>query len=216
MAFSLVTVVTSNIIENNLLKSRASANLQDVSDFSVQVAGEFAALDAQALYEKALQKGQDISGRVLLLDSYGVVQVDSYSRLNGARIELPEIIEILSGQRDTSYGFHKIGTEGTKLWAGYYASAIIENSEIIGVALFSQSIQDVVSNINSIKQNYTIIYWVAVLAVAIISYFLTNHLYRPLEQLREGAMAITVGDFKKRVQIEGKDEIQSWARRLIP
>lgn len=207
MAFSLVTVVTSNIIENNLLKSRASANLQDVSDFSVRVAGEFAALDAQALYEKALQKGQDISGRVLLLDSYGVVQVDSYSRLNGVRIKLPEIIEILSGQRDTSYGFHKIGTDGADFWAGYYASAIVENSEIIGVAVFSQSTQDVVSNINSIKQNYTIIYWVAVLAVAIISYFLTSHLSRPLEQLREGAMAITVGDFKKRVQIEGKDEI---------
>ena len=43
--------------------------------------------------------------------------------------------------------------------------------------------------------------------MAIISYFLTSHISRPLEQLREGAMAITVGDFRRRVQIEGKDEV---------
>ncbi len=207
MAFSLVTVLTSAIIENNMLKSRASASLQDVNDFSVRVAGEFVSLNTKGLYEQALQKGQDISGRVLLLDCYGVVQVDSFSRLNGTRLAFPEVIEVLAGQKDTSYGFHKIHGNGSYIWSGYYVSAIVENSEVVGAVLFSQSIEDVVSNVNSIKQNYTIIYFVSVLAVAVISYLLTSHISRPLEQLRESALAITVGDFKKRVQVEGKDEI---------
>lgn len=207
LAFSLVTVGTSAIIENNMLKSRASASLQDVNDFSVRVAGEFAALDTENLYEQALQKGQDISGRVMILDTYGVVQVDSFSRLNGTRLALPEVLEVLNGQKDTAYGFHKIDSDNSYFWSGYYASAIVEDSRVIGVALFSESIADVVSNINSIKQNYSAISCIAVLVVALISYFLTSHISRPLEQLRESAIAITVGDFKKRVQVDGKDEI---------
>ena len=190
-----------------MLRSQASASLQEVSDFSVRIAGDFVSLNTSGLYSQALAKGQDISGRVLLLDSYGVVQVDSFSQLNGSRMMFPEVIEVLSGQKDISYGFHKITSEGPYFWAGYYVSAIVESSEVVGAVLFSQSVQDVVSNVNAIKQSYTIIYFISVLAVAIISYFLTSHISRPLEQLREGAMAITVGDFRRRVQIEGKDEV---------
>ena len=40
-----------------------------------------------------------------------------------------QVIEVLSGQKDISYGFHKITSEGSYFWAGYYVSAIVESSE---------------------------------------------------------------------------------------
>ena len=119
-----------------MLRSQASASLQEVSDFSVRIAGDFVSLNTSGLYSQALAKGQDISGRVLLLDSYGVVQVDSFSQLNGSRMMFPEVIEVLSGQKDISYGFHKITSEGPYFWAGYYVSAIVESSEVVGAVLF--------------------------------------------------------------------------------
>ena len=36
--------------------------------------------------------------RVLVLDRYGVVQVDAYSQLNGRRFENAEVANVLSGQ----------------------------------------------------------------------------------------------------------------------
>ncbi len=160
------------------------------------------------------KKGQDISGRVMILDTYGVVQVDSFSRLNGTRLALPEVLEVLNGQKDTAYGFHKIDSDNSYFWSGYYASAIVEDSQVIGVALFSESIADVVSNINSIKQNYSAISCIAVLVVALISISSPAIFLGRWNNCERARLLLLWAILKSGFKWTAKTRLQSWAARL--
>lgn len=207
LAFGIVTALTSTIVENSLVQRRVSDCIQAVNDFSVSVSQDFSSQNAKKLYETAVNTGREFSGRFLIVDRYGIVQVDSFSRLNGKQLSLREVMEVLAGSKDSSYGFHKIVSDDGYIWAGYYTSAVVENSEIVGVAIFSQALQDVIESTYAIKQQYILIYILTTAIVAVLVSIFTNHISRPLEALRMGAIALSRGNFSKRVEIPGKDEV---------
>ncbi len=207
LSFGVVTVMTSAIVENSLVQRRVSDCLQAVNDFSVSISYDLSVNDARDLYASAVKKGLELSGRVLVLDRYGIVQVDSFSNLNGAQLPLREVLEVLGGTKEASYGFHKVYSDDTFVWTGYYTSVVVENSDIIGAVLFSQDIQDVIDDTNAIRQEYILIDAVATGIVAMLSYLFTNHISKPLEALRVGALALSQGNFSKRVEISGNDEV---------
>ena len=73
------------------------------------------------------------------------MQIDSFSILNGQKLDHKEISDVLLGPLDTSYGFHKIDNGmGEPFYAVYYTSAIVSGSETIGAVLYAAEIQDVV------------------------------------------------------------------------
>jgi len=204
----VLTVLTTRIIENELVEERVGEQIQSAVDLSVSAAPELEELDSVALYELALEQGREISGRVLFLNRAGVVQTDSFSVLNGRRLESKEILEVLSGNKDTSYGFHRIeNSNGTVFWSVYYTSAIIHNSETIGAVVLSQSIQDVVDNANRIRSQFLYVFVIALVLILIVVYFSTIHVSKPIEQLKEGATNVAGGNFKTRVNIKGDNEL---------
>ena len=62
--------------------------MQEVNDFSVNVSGPLSRTDAESLYESAIAQGRDISGRVLIVNESGIVQIDSFSVLNLSLIHI--------------------------------------------------------------------------------------------------------------------------------
>ena len=182
--------------------------MQQVNDFSVNVAEVYSTSNAQTLYEQCLEQGRTWSGRVLIVNDMGIVQVDSFAALNGVQLELREVTQVLTGQKDAAVGYHKVGGQtGGSMWAAYYASAIVENTDTIGAVVFSESIQDVVNKTDQIKIQYLFIFFIAIILILLSSYFSTNHISRPLEQLRESAIEISRGNFHQRVKVQGKSEI---------
>ena len=177
-------------------------------DLSVSAAPEMVELDAAALYELALTRGRETSGRVLFLNPAGVVQTDSFSVMNGRKLQNKEILEVLSGKKDISYGFHRIeNSDGTYFWSVYYTSAMIHNSETVGVVVLSQSIQDVVDNANKIRSQFLYVFLIAIFLILVAVFFSTIHISKPIEQLKNGAINVAGGNFKTRVNIKGNDEL---------
>lgn len=204
----MVTLFTSRIVEDSLLNQRVNQRMQEVNDFSVNVSGPLSRTDAESLYESAIAQGRDISGRVLIVNESGIVQIDSFSVLNGAQITSREVVEVLSGEKDASFGYHWIQSEsGEDFWAAYYASAVILDSQTIGAAVFSENVQDLVDKAGLIRNQFLLIFAGATVVIFGLSYVSTNHISRPLAQLRESAMEITKGNFTTRVHIKGKNEI---------
>lgn len=191
-----------------MLNQRVASRMQKVNDFSVGIAADLSAKNADKLYQAALEKGRELSGRALILNEVGVVQIDSFSALNGTKLSIREVVEVLSATKDASYGFHKLQSEsGGSFWAAYYTSAIMTGGETIGAVVFSESIEDVVSKVESIRGDYLLIFIGATLLIFFLSYLSTNHISRPLTQLRESAIEISKGNFSTRVNIQGKNEI---------
>ena len=190
-----------------MLHLRISDSAQKANDFSLSVAYDLSKNNAENLYKLAVEKGNDLNGRVLILDELGVVQIDSFSRLNGVQLSHEEIREVLVERKDSAYGFHRIPQEEGKIWSLNYVSAIIENSEIIGAVVLVQSVQDVVQSVHSIQGNYYAIYLAVICILVVVFSFLINRILQPMQALKAGTEAISRGDFSRRVQVTGKDEL---------
>lgn len=206
VAFTAITIITTRIVEDNLLNQRVTERLRRVNDFSVTAAPHLADKDAKRLYNLAIDMGRETGGRVLVFNGMGIVQIDSFSMLNGVEVSTRELLEVLTGVKDVSAGYHQIHGDKS-LWAAYYSAAIIENSHTIGAVLLSESIEDIASKTSVIKNQYLLVFFISTLLIVIVSYFLTNHISRPLEQLRDGAFRIGNGDFDTRVVVKGRNEI---------
>lgn len=208
-----VTVLTSRIIEENLLQTQVDEGMQQTSNLSVRVALDFSEKNASTLYNLALEQGRESSARVLLVNNMGVVQIDSFSRLNGAQLKVREVIEVLTGVKDASYGYHVITPEnGASFWTVYYSAAILEDTQVIGAVVLAQSLQDVVTKTALVKTQYLLIFAACVIVILFVAYLSTNHISRPLEQLTQGARAIAAGNFDVRVPQQGNNEITQLSR----
>ena len=209
VAFFIATVMTSRILESNLLEIRVFDSAQKVNDISTAVTYDFVNHNSQSLYNYAVSQGLAANGRILLLDSSGIVQLDSYSRLNGTKMGNLEIYEVLEGDSDVSYGYHRIRNGDRDSWTLNSVSAIIDGSKTVGAAVLVQSIDDVVSGVNSVRIRYIIIYLVSLAIVVILFWLIINRILSPLKSLQEGTEAISEGDLNKRVEVRGRDELAS-------
>ncbi len=209
VAFFVATVMTSRILESNLLEIRVFDSAQKVNDISTAVTYDFVNHNSQSLYNYAVSQGLAANGRILLLDSSGIVQLDSYSRLNGTKMGNLEIYEVLEGDSDVSYGYHRIRNGDRDSWTLNSVSAIIDGSKTVGAAVLVQSIDDVVSGVNSVRIRYIIIYLVSLAIVVILFWLIINRILSPLKSLQEGTEAISEGDLNKRVEVRGRDELAS-------
>lgn len=208
VAFTFVSVFTAQITEKQLIEERITVRTQQVMDISVSAAPELVNSNSSALYQLAVENGRALSGRIIITDAAGVVQVDSFSTLNGTQLLGREILEVLTDNKDSSYGFHRIHSDdGSVFWAGYYTSAIIEDSETIGVVLLSQSIQDVVKNTRALGTQFLYAFLFILVGIIILSYFSTNHISTQIEALNKAAVSIAGGKFSTRVKTHGKSEV---------
>ena len=207
LTFGAVITITSAIVENKLLQRKISESMQSASDLSAAVTQNFSANNAKELYTFAVEQSEELGGRVLIVDKYGIVQTDSFSLLNGYQLSTnKEVVNVLTGAKEADYGFHKISGSGSS-WTGYYVSAITQNAETKGAVLFSQSIQDVVAETNAVRLQYMGIYAISMAVTVVILYFFAQRQTEPLVALRESTLAISHGDFSKRVAVSGKGEI---------
>lgn len=213
MAFFMAGLLVSHIVESNLLSQRVAQRMQQVGDFSVRITEDLQRQEAAALYQKAIEKGREFTGRVLITDGYGVVQIDSFASLTGARLEHREVAALLQGERDAAYGYHRLqDSSGKHFWAAYYTSAVIADSRPVGVVMFAEDISDIVSEVNGIRLRFIFIFAGATLIVLVFSTLFMNHISRPLTELRETAIKISRGNFAARVQVKGSDELADTGR----
>ena len=212
ISFVFVSMLTSQILEDKFLSEQISVGTQTVNDFSVNVSTELARQNAGGLYQLSINMGREFGGRVLITNEIGEIVTDTFATMNGTKPDIRETREVLSGTKNTSYGFHMIHpSSGSDFWSAYYACAVVSDNEIIGAVLISKSIQSVVDKISGIQQTYYLIFFCTIIVMVLLSYFSTTHLSRPLEQLRESAIEIARGNFKKRVEPHGQDEIAELA-----
>ena len=214
VSFVTVTIVAARIVEENLVSQRVGERMKQVSNLSTSISPLLNDANAQSMYTLALEQGRELSGRVLVLNNAGIVQIDSFSKLNGKQIKTKEIVDVLSDRMDNAYGFHLIHPDGDgkDFWSVYYASALIYDSKTVGVLVFSQSIQDVVDKTTLIRERFIYIYLVACVIIIIATLLLTNHITKPIKQLRNVAVQIAKGNLHQRVKISGKNEIAELGR----
>lgn len=212
VAFAAVTFVISYLAEDYLVSIRVRDQLKNTNNIAVSMAPYLSSANAKKMYELAEESSKEFGGRFLVVNKSGIVQIDSFSLLNGQKLDHKEISDVLLGPLDTSYGFHKIDDEtGEPFYAVYYTSAIVSESETIGAVLYSADIQDVANLTNEFINIVFLIVAGASLLVLIISVIFSGYITRPINELKSVALSISRGNLHQRIKVSGRNEMAALA-----
>ena len=220
IGFSLVQLVGDYLLDQRMKEDQRIAEL-----LSEQLIAPMQRYDVDAMVSYASEVCQNTQNRVLVLDTYGVVQIDTQSMLNGTRFRSREAADVLNGQPE-SYGYYD--AERSNLpWpfsvmhlfsyvdhmTGVFAAGIPAPTEGAsrGVVVYISQIQDIYSGLRNMQLQ--IIAWLVVVAFAVVllTMFVMRSITRPIGELQRGITQMSSGDFSARVNVKGRNEFSELA-----
>ena len=185
----------------------------------------YAAYHTNELQQELEAASADLGGRLLVLDASGKVQLDSLRELNGSRMEVTEVADILSMGLTSSYGVHTSKENdsasenfnfvrflkpfnGSAEWVTYCSSALIEDGKMIGVLLYSSPIQDMMQRVFTLQDQMIMYFLIAAALAMIIALVFSRILTRPIISLTRSIQRMGRGDFSVRVPVTGSGELR--------
>ena len=222
VVFYAVATSLINLVSDYLFQTKISAESATVEELSVRFAPYLERGDAEALHEDMLSAGRELGGRLLVIDSDGKVQADTFSELNGLRMGQPEVVSVLRGGT-SDYGFHLLSgqtpsqtramfdflrnTHTGKTWVGYFTAALVGEEGRLGVLLYSIGVQDMVDNLRVIQDKMLLFFAAAAVAMLVMSLTFSRVITKPIERLTAGIQRMGRGDLSTRVEVTGHDEM---------
>lgn len=207
--FGIISLAVSSLVENYMIQQRIESLRKEVSNIAVQIAPFLEQNDAVEMYGIVTKSGNDIGGRMLVLNGSGITQVDSFSEYNGVKLDIEEVNDVIYDKNSASYGMHDIYDESTESYFEtlYYTSAVMSGGNTIGAVLYSSDISDVMAATAKLGQQMLWVYLVASVGVFLSSIILTRFIITPIQQLTNVAMKISSGDLGSRTEVKGKSEL---------
>ncbi|MDL2235237.1 HAMP domain-containing histidine kinase [Christensenellaceae bacterium OttesenSCG-928-L17] len=212
LAFVAVSIIVSGIVSAFLV----SARVQEQTSYTERLALEFAPLmesqDIDTLYTRAAEKTRSDGGRILVLDCDAVVQMDTASKYNAYFYPSRAVRDILASGAASSYSFHKLARTNTASgssteWVAYYTCSVMSENVLLGVVLYSESIQDVVDSVGTVNRQITITFTVFAAVVALISMVIAGWLTKPILTLTNAIRRVGMQGYGERVPVRGTDEL---------
>jgi len=216
----------TNMVGDYLFEQRIHTDTVNVESLAVRIAPLLAQSDTEALYEELTAAGGEMGGRLMVLDRYGKVQVDTYSELNGVRVDYPEVASVLVRGDLADYGVHpldgggEIRRTGNFLlsdadefnWVGYCTAGVINHSEVIGVVLLSSPVQTMMANLYELRDQMLVIFIAVAIIAIIFCLVFSNIITKPMTALTRSIQNMARGDFSVRVKVRGSGEMRRMAR----
>lgn len=229
VAFSFVNISVTRVLEKFLVDQRIKAQQKIVDNLAIQTAPYLESSDAEILLQIVTKSQQGLNGRILILNYDGVVQVDGFSELNGTRLAYREVQDIVSGIKDSSYGYHHLdkplstpesATKSTafqyknqtkKMWVVYYTSVITYNTQRIGLLMLSVPVQDVMDQIGEISYRLTMFSLIVGFLITFLSFIISGLITKPIIALTLVIQKMSRGRFDQRLKVSGKSELSQLA-----
>ncbi len=222
MATSLTSLVGDYLFEQRIRADRIS-----VEKLAEQLEPLYSRSQAAALTERMKEAGGELGGRLLLLDTAGKVQFDSYSQMNGTRLQYPEVLGILMQGKTVDYGLHKLNGAGeapestllsflrpldtSATWVSYCTAALSTSDGVVGVLLFSSTMQSMMQGLYQLQDQMILYFLIVAGIVLIISMIFSNVITKPIATLTRGIQRMGKGDLSSRVAVKGSGELKRLA-----
>lgn len=230
VALYVIFIFVSGVVEDYMVQRAASEYIESAQNYSVQAASLLNKSDSESLHELAKEIGTELNGRIIIVDSRGIVQVDGFSILNGQKIKQKEVMSVLSGSGDAQFGFHLLESTSQRTslypdnfwgemqrfagksqkgyeWVMYCAIPVVSESQIKGCMILSTSIEYIVEQTALIRWQMLLVIMVTGALVLIISALISGAMVQPIRDLTQGIIRIGQGDFRHRVSIDGRSEL---------
>ena len=216
VATSLISLVGDYLFADRRTRDQASTE-----KLAVEVTPLYRSANMEALQALLESSGGELGGRLMVLDENGKVQADSYSELNGSRVELPEVASILLNGKTVDYGVHELGTQknlsllslltplDTRIqWVGYSTAALTADGKMIGLLLYSAPIQDMMQRLISLQSRMALYFVIAAAVAMVIALIISRVITKPIVTLTRSIQRMGHGDLSVRVPVKGSGELK--------
>lgn len=209
IAFISTLSMSVRIMENSLIKENVSVRQHELNTLVFQLTRSIEAANTNVTYDIISKYAQTVNGRVLVLDTDYVVQVDSAALYNGYYLPYDEAVAVLDGARSSTYGFHKhLNHQSDKSeWIAYYAQPLSANGMNRGVLLLAVSIDSVANAIDALQMRIVVLFAIGIVATTAVWTMVTRWITKPVVQLTDVMRNATAKTFGSRVEIKAGGEV---------
>ena len=165
------------------------------------------------------ENAQSMDGRLMLIDQDGKVQYDTMHELSGSRLQLNEVLQVLTGTAEQAYGIHSPGEKDAAELGGsdysgelaYSVHAMDGGDGQIGALLFVSRIQSLMDSLNSVQWQLISVFVLIALAALVVALILAQVLTKPITNLSRTMRKMGKGDLSVRVPVRGSGELRELA-----
>ena len=215
VSFAVMASRLTNFVSEYLYEQRIRQDSVSVERLATTVAPLFQSAASDALNDTLSSSGGELGGRLMVLDRAGKVQFDSYSRLVGVRLQLPEVLNILTGGQTSSYGIHHLtGTEGIDDSASYVAyctAALTGTTGPLGVLLYVSPVSEMMESLDQVQRQLITVFMLVAIAAFVAAMFFSHVLTNPITALTRTIQKMGKGDLSVRVPVKGSGELRNLA-----
>lgn len=204
----------TNLVSDYLYEQRIREDSLSVEKLAATAAPLFASARTTALNDTIVTASGDMGGRILLVDADGKVQADSYALLTGTRLQLPEVLAILTGGENSAWGVHSLEESTLESDPSQYVavtSAALNLNGRTGALVFISPVQEMVESLSQVqRQLITVFLLVAVIALTVALIF-SQVITRPISSLNATIRKMAKGDLSVRTKVRGSGELRELA-----
>lgn len=213
MDFSLIQLIGEYLFTQKVHEAERIAG-----SAAARTAYSFSVADADSLQSLLDELASENNARILLTDTYGVVQADSEGTMNGRLFAMDEVAQVLSG-RENAYGYYNLKPSAWIALSiaqeeaiGVHAAPVHSSTGLCGVLVYISSAQEIYESLTLIQQR--ILTWLTLIAVIVVAVviFISGTMTRPIAELNQGIMKMAKGDMHAHVHVRGSSEFARLGR----
>lgn len=207
----------THLVSDYLYQQRIRQDSLSVEKLATTFAPLFQSAQTEALQEALNTSAGEMGGRLMIIDLDGKVQFDSFARLCGVRLELPEVLAILTGGEASAYGIHRLSA-GDALpradhgdYAAYCAAGMVGTRGRLGVVLFVSPVQELMDSFAMVQRRLAAVFLMVAAAALIAALIFSRVITSPISALARTIQKMGRGDLSARVKVRGSGELRDLA-----
>ena len=206
----MMAALLTGLVSSTLYQQRTRQDSLSVERLAASVAPFFASAEMDALHEALSTAASELEGRLIVVSPDGKVQLDTFSLLDGTRLELREITQVLTGEASHTYGIYAVADKPGE-YAALCAARMMSGSQTIGALLLSTPVTELRNAIVSVEQQLLTVFIATAAAALIAALVFAVTLTRPVKALTTAIRRMGKGDLSARVKVRASGEMRQLA-----
>ncbi len=219
VSFLVAATNLTNLVSGYLFDQRSREDRITAEKLAESAASPFESAQAEELNSLLEENAAVMDGRIMLLDTDGKVQYDSFQSLCGTRVQVPEVLRVLTGGEKEAYGTHTPGRAVVERMSGetgadyvaYSVCEIMGSAGRLGAVLYVSRIQSMMDSLQDVTWKLVSVFLVVTVAALVLAMILSQVLTKPITALSTTMRKMGRGDLSVRVPVRGSGELRELA-----